>query len=657
MADRKFAIGEYYTAADMYANVYKRLSATKNRQEKARVAFNQGECYRMINNPKAAAAYRNAIRYKYAIEQDSIVFLHQAQVLHYQGNYREAEKAYLLYLQGHDSSRVAAAGVYACRNAAEWKKQSSRYRIRIAKELNGKGKRYATFAPMFGSKDGSTIYFTSNRVQQNKEAKKKVRNSKITGMPTFNLWQSSKDSKGKWEAAELAAGLHEVDESDENSENSNDSTATKMVGQREMGICSITGDGQTMYFTFSCPENGKDLGAKIYVSQRASGAWAEAQELKLFADSSITVAHPAINQTGDTLYFVSDAPGGFGGKDIWLAVQNGEDWEVQNAGSKVNTAADEMFPYLHANGTLYFASNGHPGYGGLDLFYLDSIGDVYNMGQPFNGAGDDFGICFLGMSQDGFFSSNRGSRKGVDMLYEFQLPAMEFRIRGKVTDEANEPVNDAIVRLVGNDGTNIKQPARRDGTYEITLQRNTRYVMMVTARGYLNVSHRFDTKGLKDSKTYSEDFMLTSISKPIKMDNIFYEFGRWELTPESTQQMDQLFKLLTDNPNITIELSAHTDLVGDALYNLALSQKRAQSCVDYLIQKGIAKDRLTPVGYGKKVPVVADKELHKQYKWIPVDQELNDEFILSLKQDQQEICNRINRRTEFKVVKTTYGLY
>jgi len=431
-------------------------------------------------------------------------------------------------------------------------------------------------------------------------------------------------------------------------------------------VCCFTRDGRTMYFTYSKPVNGKDLGAKIYRSDRASGEWGEPQEVKLFADSSITVGHPALNATGDTLYFVSDAPGGMGGKDIWMAEMEGDGWvNVQALGKGINTTADEMYPYVHEDGTLYFASNGHPGYGGLDLFKAtrdttnkDSVVWVlFNLGAPFNGAGDDFGITFAGNSQDGFFSSNRGDKKGFDKIYSFVLPEMEFIAEGVVNDEQGAPIADAKLRIVGSDGTNSKLNARRDGTYKIKLNKDVKYVMLASARGFLNAKEQWNTYDLKDSKTYTMNFTLSPISRPVKMENIFYEFGKWEVTKASEEELMKLVKLLQDNPNITIELSAHTDLKGNEEFNNELSQKRAQTCCDFLIKRGIEKERLTPVGYGKSKPVVADKSLHAKYPFIPQEQVLDEAFILGLKPDQQEICNQINRRTEFKVLKTTYKLY
>lgn len=658
-ADKKFAIGEYYVAADMYKSCYGHLSSKKDRELKGYVAYKQGECYRLINNPRAVNCYQSALRCKYHL-QDSTIFLNCGLALQYQGKYKDAAKSYELYLQSHPDNYVAQAGRYACNKIDEWKRETSRYKVSEAKEFNQR--RTSNFAPMFIGDNTDALMFASNRQENKKGSKKMKRPSNVTGQQLFQLYQTRKNAAGEWEDIELAEGLYDQPEEEQKS----DSTGGKQAGTAEMGVCSFTSDGRTMYFTYSKPVNGKDLGAKIYRSDRASGEWGEPQEVKLFADSSITVGHPALNAAGDTLYFSSDAPGGEGGKDIWCAEMDGSQWvNPQPMGKGINTSADEMYPYMHADGTLYFASNGHPGYGGLDIYkaerdtnFTDStVWVLYNMGAPFNGTGDDFGITFAGNTQDGFFSSNKGDKKGYDKIYRFWLPEMEFIVEGVVNDEQGNPISDAKLRIVGSDGTNSKVNARHDGSYKIKLKKDVKYVMLATARGYLNAKEQWNTLGLKDSKTYEKNFALSPISRPVKMENIFYEFGRWEITKASEQELNRLVKLLNDNPNITIELSAHTDLVGNDEFNLDLSQKRAQSCCNYLLSQGIESERLTPVGYGKSKPVICDKTLNKQYPWIPVDQALDEAFILTLPTDKQEICNQINRRTEFKVIKTTYKLY
>ena len=647
-ADKKYNIGEYYQAAEMYKQVYRRINS-KDKSMRAHVAFNQGECYRILNNSKATSAYKNAIRYHYP---DSIVYLHYAQVLHYQGKYKEAIKQYDIYLEAHQKDYVASAGKYACLKMEDWKKQTSRYKIAPAKEFNAK--RSSNFSPSFIGEDADALVFTSNRQEQKSNNKTKVRASSVTGMPAFNLYSARKNAAGKWEEIELCEGLYKETEDEEGEMQKQATTA-------ELGAACLSADGKTMYFTYSKPINGQDLGAKIYISQRASGEWGEAQEVKLFKDSSITVGHPTLCATGDTMYFVSDAPGGFGGKDIYMAISNGSEWDdIRNLGPTINTSDDELFPYIRQDGRLYFSSKGHPGYGGLDLFYAipqDTTWNIFNMGTPFNSTGDDFGITFAGEKEEGFFSSNRGQKKGYDLIYSFILPEMEFLVEGTVTNTDGEHLADASLRLIGNDGTNVKTQIRRDGTYRLKLQKDTRYAMLVTARGYLNMKHIFSTEKLTDSHTYKQDFNLSPISKPVKMGNIFFKFGSWELTPDSEDGLNALVKLLNDNPNITIEMAAHTDMVGNNAANQELSLKRAQSVVNYLIKAGVEKERLTPVGYGEEKPVIVDEILHKQYPYLPKDQALDETFITTLSADKQEVCNSLNRRTEFRVLKTTYNLY
>ena len=648
-ADKRYNIGEYYQAAEMYKQLSRNVKG-KNKSLRAYIAFQQAECYRILNNKRAANLYKNAIRYNYP---DSIVYLHYAQVLQYQGKYKEATKQYDIYLEKHPDHYVAMAGKYACNQIDTWRKEPSRYKIAPANEFNTK--RSSNFSPAFLNDEGDALIFTSNRQEQKSNNKKKTRTSSVTGAPSFNLYSARKNAAGKWEDIELCEGLYAETESTEEEESQKQTTTA------ELGAASLSADGRTMYFTYSKPVNGQDLGAKIYISQRASGEWGEAQELKLFKDSSITVGHPSINATGDTLYFVSDAPDGYGGKDIYMAISNGNEWDdIRNLGPTINTSDDELFPHIRRDGRLYFASKGHPGYGGLDLFYAipqDSTWQLFNMGTPFNSNADDFGITFQGETENGFFSTNRTQKKGYDMIYSFTLPQIEFIVEGVVTDNNGNNLSEATLRLIGNDGTNVKTQIRRDGTYRLKLNKNTKYAMLVNARGYLNEKQTFSTEGLEDSHTYLHDFVLSPISKPVKMSNILFKFGSWELTPDSEDGIKALVKLLNDNPNITIELAAHTDLVGNNEANQELSLRRAQTITNYLIKSGIEPERLTPIGYGEEKPLVVDEVLHKQYPFLPKEQVLDEAFITSLNAEQQEVCNSLNRRTEFRVLKTTYNLY
>lgn len=419
-----------------------------------------------------------------------------------------------------------------------------------------------------------------------------------------------------------------------------------------------------MYFTRSNIVEDKGIGTVILVSNRAGGTWSDPQPIELFKDSTISVGHPAISPDGETLYFVSDAPGGYGGLDIWKAIKVSGKWgAIQNLGQDINTEGDEMFPTVDSKGTLYFSSDGKPGMGGLDIFCATPIDDdhweVKNMGVPLNSSKDDFGMAFEGKTDNGYFSSNRDETRGYDRLWSFELPELEYILSGKITDKQGETVPNAHLKIVGNNGENARIQAKGDGTYRYKMTKGTSYVLLASARGYLNEKSEINTLNVSDKKSegFNLNFELSPISKPVQMDNIFYDFGKYTLTPASEKGLNELVKLLNDNPNITIELSAHTDYVGNNDANKKLSEQRAQSVVDYLIKAGIAKDRLTAVGYGEEKPFVVDAATAKKYPFLKLGASLTEEFIKTLTPEQQEIANQINRRTEFQVLKTTYNLY
>ena len=658
-ADKQFEIGEYYAASERYKMAYKRIPK-EDKNLRAYVAFKQAECYYLINDSRAIATYKTAITNKY-FTTDSIIFLHYAYVLQYQGKYAEAKQQYETYLKNRPDDTLAKVGLASCEDIEEMKKEGGLSRQNIAFEKDFNQKKSSSLSPVFIGKNADMLLFTSNR-QEQKGANKTIKNfSKITGKPIFHLYSIRVLSSGEWGDIEQIR-LFEEGAAQNEKEKQND----KKNNPIEYGVGSFTEDGKTLFFSFSQHINGEDQGTKIYTTNRLSGEWSEPQEVVLFADSSISVAHPAINATGDLLYFTSDKPDGYGGKDIYVAEKTGKSWgNIRNLGPTINTAGDEMFPTVRSNGVLYFSSNGHAGFGGLDLFVAtpDSLNSklwkIRNMGVPFNSSFDDFGITFMGKKENGFFSSSRPYGKypkGYDHIYSFIQPEPELIIDGYVVNTRDEVVDGATIRMVGNDGTNIKMQAKRDGSYKIKLNKNVRYIMLASARGHLNTNHEFTTDE-KENQHYNQNFVLSPIYSPSSIDNIFFEFGKWEVSKSSEPGLKSLLKLMQDNPHITIELAAHTDIIGDSLLNIELSQKRANSVVNYLIHNGIDPDRLTPIGYGTSKPIVADAQLHEKHSFMPINQVLDKAYILTLPKEEQEICNQINRRIEFRVLKTTYKLY
>ena len=630
-AEEKQRIGEYYEAAAIYRKVYTKTSP-KKRDLRGYIAYRMAECNRLINNTgKATSAYMNAIRYDYP---DSTVYLRMGQMLQKTGRYPEAIKNYDIYMENDPSNLLAINGIQGCELAPGWKKNPTRYDVRRMDKFNS---RRGEFSPMLAGDKYDQLYFASSR-SKDKDAKV----SAITGQNNNNLFLVKQDEKGAW--------LAPVELEDE------------VNTEYDEGTPSFSPDGNTMYYTYCAQDPEGPRTAEIYISTRSSAKWGKGTRATIVKDSVTALGHPSISPDGKYLYFVSDAVGGFGGKDIFRARVAGNDFgPMENLGEEINTPGDEMFPYVRDSVTLYFASNGHPGMGGLDLFKAtqDSTGKwkVENLGAPINSMADDFGITFAGKEERGFFCSNRNDARGYDHIYSFERPTITIFIEGIVNDVDEYPIEDATVRIVGKDGLNVKVPVKKDGTYRVELERDIRYVMMASARGYLNQNYELHTGPEEKNETYIVDFFLSPISKPVVIDNIFYDFDKATLRPESKKALDEMIKMLNDNPNVTIELGAHTDRKGTDQYNERLAQRRAQSVVDYLIAGGIEAARLEAKGYGESVPKTINKKMAKQFDFLKEGDVLTEEFILALPPEQQEIADQINRRTEFKVLRTNYNLF
>ena len=630
-AEEKQRIGEYYEAAAIYRKVYTKTSP-KKRDLRGYIAYRMAECNRLINNTaKATSAYMNAIRYDYP---DSTVYLRMGQMLQKTGRYPEAIKNYDIYKENDPSNLLAINGIQGCELAPGWKKNPTRYEVRRMDKFNS---RRGEFSPMLAGDKYDQLYFASSR-SKDKDAKV----SAITGQNNNNLFLVKQDEKGAW--------LAPVELEDE------------VNTEYDEGTPSFSPDGNTMYYTYCAQDPEGPRTAEIYISTRSSAKWGKGTRATIVKDSVTALGHPSISPDGKYLYFVSDAVGGFGGKDIFRARVAGNDFgPMENLGEEINTPGDEMFPYVRDSVTLYFASNGHPGMGGLDLFKAtqDSTGKwkVENLGAPINSMADDFGITFAGKEERGFFCSNRNDARGYDHIYSFERPTITIFIEGIVNDVDEYPIEDATVRIVGKDGLNVKVPVKKDGTYRVELERDIRYVMMASARGYLNQNYELHTGPEEKNETYIVDFFLSPISKPVVIDNIFYDFDKATLRPESKKALDEMIKMLNDNPNVTIELGAHTDRKGTDQYNERLAQRRAQSVVDYLIAGGIEAARLEAKGYGESVPKTINKKMAKQFDFLKEGDVLTEEFILALPPEQQEIADQINRRTEFKVLRTNYNLF
>jgi peptidoglycan-associated lipoprotein len=629
-AENKQQIGEYYEAAAIYRKVYTKISP-KDRFLRGYVAFRMGECNRLVNNtPRALSAYLNALRYQYA---DSTVNLRLGLMHQKQGSYAEAVRYYKAYLESDPSNLWAQNGLKGSEMAAEWRRYPTRYKVSKMEKFNS---RRSEFGPMLYGPNYDQLYFASSRTRD-KEAK----TNPVTGQVNNNFFLVKQDENGNWLDPE------EI-EDDVNTD-------------YDEGTPSFSADGNTMYYTYCAEDPEGSRTSEIYVATRSNAKWSKGSRTSIVKDSITMLGHPSVSPDGRYIYFVSDAAG-YGGKDIFRARVTGNDFGPrENLGPVINTPGDEVFPYARDSVTLYFASNGHPGMGGLDIFRatLDSAGvwSVENMKYPINSQADDFGITFAGSREKGFFSSNRNDLRGSDHLYAFELPTVTVVIEGIVADVDEYPVEEATVRIVGRDGLNEKATVRRDGSYRIELERDVNYVMMASARGFLNQNFELSTSPEEKSETYIVDFFLSPVYTPVVVENIFYAFDSSVLREESREALDELIKMLGDNPNVVIELGAHTDRKGTDIYNEGLAQRRAQSVVNYLIAGGISPERLEAKGYGESVPKTIDKKMAAEWDFLNEGDVLTEEYVLALTPPQQEIADQINRRTEFRVLRTNYNLY
>ena len=628
--EKNLALGEYFDAANNFKQAYTRTPA-KDKAARGHISTKLAFCYDKMNaSQKAVGAYQNVLRFGLA---DANTHLLLGRQLLKTGAYKAAETQFKIALDSLPGNKLANEGLISAQQAAQAKSKGSHY---IVKRMDAFNSHRADYSPMYFGDDHNKLYFSSTRNEAKGDAL-----SGITGAKPADIFVSERDDKGKWSKPEpVQGGLNtEYDE----------------------GACTFSPDQRTMYFTQCATDPNYPRYAQVMTSARSDAAWAKATKLAISKDTLSSFAHPAVSPDGQWLYFVSDMPGGQGGQDLWrIRLTTNGLGEMENLGEPINTAGNECFPTFRPNGDLYFSSDGHVGLGGLDVYVArqntDQQWTIEHLGFPLNSNGDDFGLTFEGPYNRGFFSSNRGDARGWDHIYAFEYPEIVQSIKGWVYEQDGYELPAAQVFMVGNDGTNLKLNVLVDGSFKQVVKPGVEYVMLATCKGYLNHKEELAVKPSETSHEYVLQFPLASITAPVLIDNIFYDLDKYTLRPESKQALDELVKLLNENPNVTIELSAHCDYRGTPEYNKILAQHRANAVVQYLIEAGIAPQRLTPVGYGKEKPKTIRKKLTERYKWLKEGDVLTEDFITKLDKDKQEICNQLNRRTEFVVQRTTYGL-
>lgn len=628
--DQLYATGDYFDAAAQYRKAYSQTSP-KERTQRGQIALRQAECYRRINyTARAITAYRNALRYK---QGDSATRMALGQQLLKVGRYKEAAKVMTEMLDSCPQNSMAQKLLASARKAPQWKKEGSRYKVKREDVFNS---RRSDYSPVLAGAEHDRLYLTSTR---NEATGDDI--SGITGTKNADIFMAQKDEQGRWQRPQV------ID--------------TELNSNADEGACCLSPDGRTMYLTSCLSDERYPRFATIVTSRRSDATWNKPQPLPITRDTLSLYAHPAVSPDGQWLYFVSDMPGGMGGKDLWrVRLTEAGMGGVENLGAPVNTPGDEMFPTFRPNGDLYFSSDGHEGMGGLDIYIAHPTASGWTIehpGYPLNSMGDDFGMTFEGNKNRGFFSSNRGDAHGWDHIYSFENPEIIQTVRGWVYEREGYELPQAVVYMVGNDGTNLRLSVMNNGSFTQTVRPGVDYVLMASCPGYLNHQTELHVVETEESQEHVLQFPLASITAPVLIDNIHYDFDRATLRPESMAALDSLVTLLNTNPHVAIELSAHCDYKGKGDYNKRLSQRRAEAVVRYLTAHGISADRLTAVGYGKEQPKTIKHRLAVRYPFLQENTVLTEDFIKTLTPEQQEICNQLNRRTEFRVTNTTYGMF
>lgn len=618
-ADHYFQKEGYYAAVDLYKKAY---GQEKSADEKAALIYMVAESYRMLGDQvQAEVWYQRAIK---ARHDDVLAYYHLGKALQAQGRLEEAREEFNAFKEKGGSVSMADEAINSLDMASEMNENLSKYVVDPEVMLNTE---FYDFSPVIANESGNKLLFSSSRLGSTG-----IEEFKKTGESYEDIFSTERDAKGKWSEPQRLPYAINTD-------------------NHEGGV-ELTSDFVRMYFT-KCMK-AENAGCKIYESTWASDKWSDAKEVKLASaeQKENTFGHPTLSADDKMMVFASDIPGGKGGKDLWYSLYNdaSNSWGSPVNMASVNTSGDELFPHLRNNGSLYFSSNGREGMGGLDIFSADKTGDnewgnVKNMGAPMNSISDDFGIVFEGDFERGYFTSNRAGGKGKDDIYIFNLPEVLFAFEGFVYDKDGQfPIEGAYVRVFGSDGSSFESLTDGNGAFTFSENGEDRFVkpdvnysIEVGKEEYLVAKDNISTVGIQESTTFVKEFLIQSTKvDEISFPEVQYDLGKYTLRPESKDSLNFLYQTLVDNPTIIIELAAHTDSRGSNEANLTLSDNRAKSCVDYLISKGIAPQRMKAKGYGETKLRISDAKIN------------------ALPSAEREAAHQKNRRTVFRVLGWDY---
>lgn len=639
-AFKTFDKGEFNVAIDKYSKI---LSKNPSHPE---ANFFTAEAYRLSNRPGAATDYYERAMNN-GISNDSIK-VHYAYSLKANGKYDEAKKIidqYLMNAKDEHYIKVANEQAMGLDMLDEIKEIENYYRVRNH-DVNTPETEYS---PVYTK---GYLYFTSNRDND------KVYKATGTGFTNIYRVQTQGAIIEEESMEALGGAINSVDKNE--------------------GSITFTPDGRTMVFARGNGDKRKSRAdVDLYISTERNGQWTAPRMLGTAVnDPNYWDSTPAFSRDGRTLYFASNRPGGEGGVDIYSARMNsrGRFSQAKNLGPEINTAGNDLFPYVSDDGLLYFASDGHPGFGRLDLFVTKRTNGqlvIENLGEPMNSPADDFGI-FLFKADRGFFSSDRNGGQGGDDIYTFvnedpNLKIVNYYLEGITKtreDDGSETVlGEVVVQLLDYNNEILDETeTARDGRFRFRVYEHEQYTLLGKKKGgkerYLTTRLPFTTVGKAvDRETLTEmttdvvyDTILVlekeEINKIFVLENIYYDLDKWDIRPDAAQELDKLVTLLQDNPEIKIELSSHTDSRASDSYNMRLSQRRANSAVEYIVQQGIDPTRLVAKGYGESKPFIIEKEGKKVL--------LTENYINSFEdQEIAEDLHQLNRRTEFKILEIT----
>ncbi|NCC72216.1 MAG: tetratricopeptide repeat protein [Sphingobacteriia bacterium] len=640
-ADDDFENLRYSLAIPKYKKAYAR--SKRNKVERNRISYQMAECYRLTNQTKRAEAfYKRLTRVNYD-RIEPLVLLRLADMQRANGDYEDALTNYETFLERVPDDELGLTGLESCKLAIEWEKNPANFTIESVKKINS---RENDFSPAYSDPTGRVIIFTTSR-----DGVVGKDTDEWTGLNFTDLFTTRQDTKDNWSQPV-----------------SIDQTEAINTPFNE-GQPSFNANFGKMYFTRCGQENLTVNGCQIYVTSKQGRGWSEPEQIDLGGDSTSVFGHPAINPSETMMIFASTKKGGAGGRDLWVVTRENERDQFtapRNLGEVINTRGDELFPFLRGDSVLYFASDGHPGMGGLDIFKSvkqedGSWAPPVNMKPPVNSHYDDFGICFHpdGLNE-GFFSSGRRGGRGGDDIYYFINPPVIFTVKGKILDNNTyQPVENALVSLVSSDGTTVSVKSNAVGYYEFVdeqVKPNVTFEVIVEKEKYFTDKAMETTLGIEASKDFEMNFQLELIpAEPILLPEILYDLAKWDLKPQFQDSLQGLIKTLDANETLVIELAAHTDSRGTVESNDILSQRRAESVVNYLIQRGIDPDRLIAKGYGERVPRKLSNTITRDGLTFEGGTILTETYIDSLPDvKMKEAAHQLNRRTEFSILSNDF---